>query len=131
MEVDISDGENGNSSQSMENGHPEPVPQETSGEGLPYAPENFPNEGDNWRWRVGKRVAITGHYLDRYIYPPEKYRHFEKGLSIRAGIGSKLSLKRFVQNAFPKADVDAFFASFIWKVPSKKFESKGTPLHIN
>ncbi|KAF3433492.1 hypothetical protein FNV43_RR24594 [Rhamnella rubrinervis] len=32
--------------------------------GLPYAPENWPNPGDNWSWKVGKRIAITGHYLD-------------------------------------------------------------------
>lgn len=97
-----------------------PVSQDESGEGLPYAPENWPNPGDNWTWRVGKRVAITGHFLDRYLYPPRNITLPENSTRRGQGFASKLSVERFIQSEFPNADVDAFFASFSWKIPATK-----------
>lgn len=43
-----------------------PVSAGSSGKGLPYAPENWPKKGDVWNWRVGQRVARSGHHMDRY-----------------------------------------------------------------
>lgn len=37
------------------------MPGET-GEGLPYAPIDWPNPGDNWKWRVGRRVNSSGYF---------------------------------------------------------------------
>lgn len=96
-----------------------PVSQDESGEGLPYAPENWPNPGDNWSWRVGKRVAITGHFLDRYLYLPRGIGVSDNPSRRGAGFASKLSVERYIQLVYPGADVDAFFASFSWKIPAK------------
>lgn len=54
------------SSKLKENGDIRPVSFDISGEGLPYALENFPLPGDKWGWKVGKRVTNTGHYQDRH-----------------------------------------------------------------
>lgn len=116
-EIDIIDESNGNVSADEENCYLQPVSCDESGEGLPYAPENFPLPGDKWRWRVGKRVAITGDYRDRYLYLPKRLRCRDQ--SIRHPFASKLSVERYIRAAFPNADVDAFFASFSWRVPSK------------
>lgn len=96
-----------------------PVSPDASGEGLPYAPINWPKRGDNWGWKVGKRVAITGHYLDRYLYLPMRlYR--EGGIRRQGrGLASKLSIERYIRENFPGTDIDAFFASFVWKIPAK------------
>ncbi|TXG72070.1 hypothetical protein EZV62_000649 [Acer yangbiense] len=84
------------------------------GEGLPYAPMDWPNPGDNWGWRVGKRISNVGYYSDRFLYLPKRIQ--------RAGaprhFASKLSLERFLKSEFPGADLEGFFASFSWKVPS-------------
>lgn len=47
-----------------------PMSPDASGEGLPYAPENWPRPGDDWSWWVGKRVSSIGHYRDRLLYLP-------------------------------------------------------------
>ncbi|KAH7573800.1 hypothetical protein ACOSP7_007659 [Xanthoceras sorbifolium] len=99
--------------------HLTPVLPETFGEGLPYAPINWPNPGDNWSWRVGKRVATSGHFLDRYLYAPKHLRHLDSSTSKKGGFASKLSVERYIRTSFPDADVKAFFASFSWKIPSK------------
>ncbi|KAJ0035312.1 hypothetical protein Pint_24804 [Pistacia integerrima] len=96
-----------------------PVSPEESGEGLPYAPINWPKPGDNWRWKVGRRVAITGHYLDRYLYPP-KYFPRRDSTSRKSGFASKLSVERYIRTVFPHEDVNKFFASFSWKIPAIK-----------
>ncbi|XP_056168707.1 OBERON-like protein isoform X3 [Syzygium oleosum] len=77
-EIIIIDESNGKNPEVKENGDLQPVSGDISGEGLPYAPENFPLPGDKWGWKVGKRVAITGHYLDRYLYLPKRLRASEK-----------------------------------------------------
>ncbi|XP_039050792.1 uncharacterized protein LOC120192017 [Hibiscus syriacus] len=50
------------------------VPPGSSGEGLPYAPRDWPNAGDIWSWRVGKRVSASGFFNDRFINVPESLR---------------------------------------------------------
>ncbi|KAM7256786.1 hypothetical protein ACFE04_012527 [Oxalis oulophora] len=83
-----------------------------SGEGLPYAPVNWPNPGDNWRWKVTNRVTTHGYYVDRFLYPPKR-------LSGRAPrFRSKRSVEQFITDHFPHADKEAFFNSFTWKIPA-------------
>ena len=43
--------------------------EEVYGTGLPYAPENWPQQGDVWGWKTGRRVVTNGkHFQDRYMY---------------------------------------------------------------
>lgn len=99
-----------------------------SGEGLPFAPTDWPNPGDNWEWRVGKRVSSSGHFQDRFIYLPKSLQGKKKQM-----FASRPALENFIRSAFPGADVDAFFASFTWKIPAKvqsptKVEAAPLPL---
>lgn len=96
-----------------------PVSPEEFGEGLPYAPENWPNPGDTWGWRVGKRVSQSGNFLDRYLYLPKHLPRCDSGGKGAFAFASKLSVERYIQTTFPGADVDAFFASFSWKIPAR------------
>ncbi|CAK7327068.1 unnamed protein product [Dovyalis caffra] len=102
-----------------------PVAPDECGEGLPYAPEDWPNPGDTWTWRVGRRVAITGHYLDRYLYLPSRLCHLENTTRKKHGFASKLSVERYIRSVFPNADIGKFFASFSWKIPSKQSSING------
>ncbi|KAK1592287.1 hypothetical protein Q3G72_022466 [Acer saccharum] len=102
-----------------------PVSPESYGDGLPYAPINWPKPGDNWRWKVGRRVAITGHFLDRYLYLPNTLRRLDNAISKRSAFASKSSLEKYIKTAFPNADIDAFFASFSWKIPAKQLPVNG------
>ncbi|XP_028098329.1 uncharacterized protein LOC114298033 [Camellia sinensis] len=122
MEIDNPIESNGSTAGVKENGlRLYPVSATDSGEGLPYAPEDWPNPGDVWSWKVGKRVAHSGCFLDRYLYLPKR---LQEPMRKRGGFASKLSVEHFVRASFPGADVDAFFASFSWKIPAKK-------LHVN
>ncbi|OVA15493.1 hypothetical protein BVC80_9035g7 [Macleaya cordata] len=91
-----------------------PVAAGESGEGLPYAPINWPNPGDNWRWKAGNRKTNAGFMQDRYLYPPRRLRKTGK-----QHFASRLSVQEYIKKEFPNADVDAFFASFSWRIPSK------------
>ncbi|KAL0368106.1 UNVERIFIED_CONTAM: hypothetical protein Scaly_1029500 [Sesamum calycinum] len=92
-----------------------PVSANDSGEGLPYAPEDWPNPGDKWGWKVGRRTSISRFYLDRYVYLPARLH--ETGHKKK--FASKLSVKQYIRAKFPHTDIDAFFASFSWRIPSK------------
>ncbi|XP_054821899.1 protein OBERON 2-like [Prosopis cineraria] len=98
-----------------------PVAAETHGEGLPYAPENWPEPGDIWGWRTGRRVAQNGHFLDRYLYLPARLSHSEipgSSRKHRLCFPSKLSVERYIKSNYPETDIEAFFALFSWKIPS-------------
>ncbi|KAF4363512.1 hypothetical protein CsatB_026209 [Cannabis sativa] len=95
-----------------------PVCQDSAGEGLPYGPANWPKPGDNWGWRVGKRIARSGFFLDRYLYLPKRLCKSEAS-GRKFGFASKLSVERYIREKFPGVDLDAFFASFSWKIPSQ------------
>jgi hypothetical protein len=100
-----------------------PVPPYNFGEGLPYAPIDWPNPGDNWSWSVSRRIRSGGYYHDRYLYLP---RRLQKHPRKRQRFLSKISIERYIKSKFPAADIDAFFASFTWKVPAtKNFWTKG------
>ncbi|XP_039055911.1 uncharacterized protein LOC120198702 isoform X1 [Hibiscus syriacus] len=93
---------------------PVPVPPGSSGEGLPYAPIHWPNAGDIWSWKVGKRVNTSGFFNDRFLSVPESLRK----TNVPKFFTSKPMLERFILSTFPDADIDSFFASFVWKVPA-------------
>lgn len=98
-----------------------PVAGGSSGEGLPYAPQDWPKVGDKWKWKVGKRSAHSGHWLDRYLYLPKRLQR----VFGRRTFASKQAVAAFVKKEFPDTDVESFFASFSWVVPCS-----GGPLHI-
>ncbi|KAK4706723.1 hypothetical protein R3W88_033687 [Solanum pinnatisectum] len=56
-----------------------PVSEYDSGEGLPYAPVDWPNVGDKWGWRVGKRITSSGTFIDRYMYLPKHFKALKGG----------------------------------------------------
>lgn len=118
MEIDEESNGNGEEENSY---NLRPVAPDESGAGLPYAPEDWPNPGDIWTWRVGKRVAITGHYLDRYLYLPTRLCLGRK----KSGFASKLAVERYVKEAFPNEDLDAFFNSFSWRIPANPSSLNG------
>ncbi|CAI0466174.1 unnamed protein product [Linum tenue] len=98
-----------------------PVPCDEAGEGLPYAPENWPNPGDMWGWKVGKRLTYSGCHQDRFLYLPKSLCHLVGAPArVKNGFASKLSVRRFLQTHFPKADIEAFFDSFVWRIPSNQ-----------
>ena len=94
-----------------------PVSPLASGEGLPYAPVDWPNPGDTWSWKVGRRVNKSGFYQDRYLFLP---RRLQNSSHRRESFSSKLSLKRYVQKQDPNINIAAFFGSFSWRVPPKR-----------
>ncbi|KAK6146060.1 hypothetical protein DH2020_019929 [Rehmannia glutinosa] len=118
MDIDSTGGSKASPCGLQENGlNLYPVSVNDSGEGLPYAPEDWPNPGDKWVWKVGRRIAISGYFLDRYMYPPSRLRR----PGPKKGFASRLSLEQYVRAKFPNTDIDAFFASFSWKIPSKLY----------
>ncbi|KAL8105084.1 uncharacterized protein LOC141676978 isoform X2 [Apium graveolens] len=90
------------------------------GVGLPYAPVDWPEPGDVWTWKVGKRISNDGFYRDRNIFLPKRLH--QKGK--RKYFDSKKIIIAYLQSEFPDRDVDAFFKSFTWKVPAN-FNSCG------
>ncbi|KAF2285401.1 hypothetical protein P3X46_006149 [Hevea brasiliensis] len=124
MEIDKES--NGSIPKIRENGsHLRPVAPEESGEGLPYAPVDWPKPGDIWSWRVGRRVAFNGHFLDRYLYLPRRLGRLENTPGKKRGFASKLSVERYIRSKFPDANVEEFFASFSWRIPSKMAPTNG------
>ncbi|KAH0633578.1 hypothetical protein KY284_036364 [Solanum tuberosum] len=51
-----------------------PVSEYDCGESLPYAPVDWPNAGDKWGSRVGKRVKSSGTFRDRYLYLSKHFK---------------------------------------------------------
>ncbi|KAM1086957.1 hypothetical protein ACFX13_012743 [Malus domestica] len=118
MEIDF-DAESDRTPETNENGFVcNPVLPDESGEGLPYAPVNWPNPGDNWRWKVGKRVSAAGHFLDRYLYLPKRLRNREHSTRRKYGFASKLAVERYIKATFPGLNLDDFFTKFSWRIPA-------------
>ncbi|XP_047319328.1 protein OBERON 2-like isoform X2 [Impatiens glandulifera] len=97
-----------------------PVSANNSGQGLPYAPVDWPESGDVWAWKVGKRISGSGYFLDRYLYIPKRLK---SSSSKKRSFASKLSVKEFIMERFPDANVDTFFSSFSWKIPSHNWSA--------
>ncbi|XP_009589248.1 uncharacterized protein [Nicotiana tomentosiformis] len=114
VEIDSPAACNGDTLSTNKNGlYLYPVSVNASGEGLPYAPADWPNPGDKWAWKVGKRIAAAGYFLDRYLYLPQRLR------GKRNAFASRLSVEQYIRSEFPSVDIKEFFASFSWKIPSK------------
>ncbi|PNX93535.1 calmodulin protein kinase [Trifolium pratense] len=102
-----------------------PVAADQIGQGLPYAPINFPEQGDVWGWKTGKRLQPNGCFQDRYLYLPERLSSGSDSKDQHT-FRSKLSVERYIRSTFPDANVDAFFASFTWRIPAV---AEGLPYH--
>ncbi|XP_058105260.1 uncharacterized protein LOC131248808 isoform X2 [Magnolia sinica] len=98
-----------------------------SGEGLPFAPQDWPNPGDKWKWKVGNRKSASGFWIDRYLSPPDR---IQKAHSRSQRFASRPAVINFLKKEFPGTDVDAFFASFSWKVPCTRCAS-ASPVNGN
>ncbi|KAL0393055.1 UNVERIFIED_CONTAM: hypothetical protein Sradi_2528300 [Sesamum radiatum] len=110
MDIDSPGGSKGSPHRLQGNGfNLYPVSVNDSGEGLPYAPEDWPNPGDKWGWKVGRRTAISGYYLDRYMYLPARLR--EAGH--KKGFASRLSVEQYIRAKFPDTDIDAFLPHLV------------------
>ncbi|CAF2057442.1 hypothetical protein Bca4012_099086 [Brassica carinata] len=90
------------------------IPPVSSGQGLPFAPVDFPSPGDVWTWRVGRRVSATGFHKDRFLILPERL----KMKNAPKSFATKNTLSRYLETNFPEMDVIAFFASFSWNIPA-------------
>ncbi|KAE9612816.1 putative oberon, PHD finger domain-containing protein [Lupinus albus] len=102
--------------------------EEESGEGLPYAPENWPEEGDRWGWRTGRRVAGNGYFQDRYLYLPKRLCPTVGSRKKRLSFASKLSVQRYLNTNFPNAHIPSFFSSFQWKIPATSSHAIALPI---
>lgn len=90
------------------------IPPASTGQGLPYAPVDYPSAGDVWSWKVGRRVTSSGIHKDRFLYLPERL----KTKNAPKYFAGKNPLSRYLETSFPDLDVNAFFASFSWNVPA-------------
>ncbi|CAN6286843.1 unnamed protein product [Urochloa humidicola] len=93
-----------------------PVRANAYGKGLPYAPENWPRSGDTWYWKVGNRASGAGHWADRYLTPPSRYR---EATGKKTGFASRIQVEEFIKREFPDVDPSTFFSTFIWKIPAE------------
>lgn len=94
-----------------------PVSPGESGDGLPYAPVDWPNPGDIWRWAAtGKAMKKNGYFKDRILFVPER---LQKRPSRKLGFMSKKSVEHFLQSELPGVDINAFFQSFAWDILAK------------
>lgn len=91
------------------------IPPVSNGQGLPFAPVDFPSQGDVWKWRVGRRVTATGFHKDRFLILPERLKKMKNAPK---SFASKNTLSRYLETSFPEMDVNAFFASFSWNIPA-------------
>ncbi|KAG5600948.1 hypothetical protein H5410_032318 [Solanum commersonii] len=62
-----------------------------SGEGLPYPPVDWPNVGDKWGWRTGKRATNSGTFKDRYLYLSDRFQAPKDGKKMLSEV--RLQLK--------------------------------------
>lgn len=101
-----------------------PVCANAYGKGLPYAPENWPLDGDEWYWKVGNRSAAGGHWVDRYLIPPSRFRD---ATGKKTSFTSRLKVEEFIKKDFPDVDPSTFFSKFIWKIPAEEsINQRGT-----
>ncbi|GLJ13777.1 hypothetical protein SUGI_0219980 [Cryptomeria japonica] len=83
------------------------------GEGLPYAPEGWPNPEDKWGWGVGKRRSTKGYFTDRFLTLPKRLQQGTTFICLR----SRVAVENYMRETFPEVDLKIFFDSFQWQVP--------------
>ncbi|KAL3648967.1 hypothetical protein CASFOL_005370 [Castilleja foliolosa] len=116
MEIAVSEYTNGSSHEIEKTGNPlTHVLPKATGEGLPYAPADFPDPGDVWTWKVGNKIK-SGFYTHRFLFVPKR---LQKSPSRKIWLGSKKAIIHYLQSEFPDVDIDKFFASFTWEIPAK------------
>ncbi|KAH0661713.1 hypothetical protein KY284_026644 [Solanum tuberosum] len=94
------------------------VSQYDSGEGLPYALVDWPNDSDKWGWRAGKRDTGLGTFKDIYLYLPKDFQASKDGK--KNYFQSKISVKKYLKSEYPGMDINQFFASLSRVIPSKQ-----------
>lgn len=95
----------------------------SSCEGLPYAPKGWPNHGDIWGRKVGRRTNKAGYFHDRYLCLS---RSLQSSSRKTRSFQSKLAVKWYIEPDFPNMKIEEFFALFSWKVPTtKRTRTKG------
>ncbi|RVX22217.1 hypothetical protein CK203_001232 [Vitis vinifera] len=95
MEVEPHES-NGSTAGIKDNGlHLYPVPLQASGQGLPYAPIDWPCPGDVCGWKVGRRVTGSGYHLDRYLYLPSRFS--KKSFSSRLPLNNTSERNSLIQ----------------------------------
>ncbi|KAJ7980031.1 Protein OBERON 1 [Quillaja saponaria] len=118
LEDVTSDNPNGSKHMTKENTFAlNPVSPGDSGRGLPYAPVDWPNPGDVWSWKVGKRTGNSGYYSDRLLYLPHRLQTASRK---KHSFNSKPEVERYIRSNFPTEDLESFFSLFSWKIPSTK-----------
>ncbi|TMW80768.1 hypothetical protein EJD97_015419, partial [Solanum chilense] len=92
------------------------------GEGLPYAPMGWPNVRDKWGWRTVRRATNLGTFKDSYLYLPEHFQALKDGK--KNAFRSKTSVKKYLQSKYLGMDIDQFFSSFSWMIPSNQSQAQ-------
>ncbi|KAK6786926.1 hypothetical protein RDI58_015451 [Solanum bulbocastanum] len=82
-----------------------PVSEYDSGEGLPYSPVDWPNAGDKWGWRAGKKATGLGTYKDKYLHLPKRFQALKDGK--KYVFRSKISVKKYLQSEYLDIDFDS------------------------
>lgn len=93
----------------------QPVSPFSTGEGLPYAFEEWPNASDVWGWKVGRRANKAGYFHDRYLY---LLTSLHTSCCYSWCFQSKPAVERYIQSNFPNMKIEEFFGLFSWKVPT-------------
>ncbi|KOM27633.1 hypothetical protein LR48_Vigan442s006900 [Vigna angularis] len=101
------------------------VREQISGEGGPYAPVNWPEEGDVWRWKTGTKVTSSGkYYKHRSLHlPPRLFAILEEEerrekTSLTKVFKSKVTFTRYIERYFPDTDPISVLDSFTWNIPA-------------
>ncbi|KAH0639735.1 hypothetical protein KY285_036321 [Solanum tuberosum] len=95
-----------------------PVSEYDSGEGSPYTHVDWPNASDKWGWQAGKRVTSSGTFRDRYLCLPKHFKAPKDGK--KNAFRNNILVKKYLQSEYLDIDINQFFASFSWMIPSKQ-----------
>lgn len=96
----------------------QPVSPFSTGEGLPYAFEEWPNASDVWGWKMGRRANKAGYFHDRYLYLSTS---LHTSCCYLWCFQSKPAVERYIQSNFPNMKIEEFFGLFSWKVPTTEW----------
>ncbi|WMV46967.1 hypothetical protein MTR67_040352 [Solanum verrucosum] len=66
-------------------------------------------------------IQFLSTFRDRYMYLPKHFKAPKSGK--RNAFRSKISVKNYIQSEYPDIDINQFFASFSWIIPSKQSPS--------
>ncbi|KAK9933297.1 hypothetical protein M0R45_020498 [Rubus argutus] len=75
------------------------------------------DESDGSTPRTNEMACLSGE-LGR-MSPVKSLCHGGNSSRKKYGFASKLAVERYIQSTFPGTNLDAFFASFSWKIPAE------------